>query len=363
MRKQRVRFWATLFSFIFVATAFLSVSSVQAAETITLKFANFFPPPAAQSKICESFIKELEARTHGKVKVKYFPGGQLLKAPGMITGVENGVVDMGMSHIQYTLGRMPVTQTCDLPLAYPSTWVGSHIVNDFYMQFKPEEWKKIKPLWFFTNSPPVLITTKPVRTLEDLKGMIIRAPGPLGDVVKALGGTPAPTPMVETYDALSKGVVQGAFVGIEALKTFRFSEVAKYATVCWKVGATYTFYAVMNKNSYDKLPEDVKATLNTLCGEYAERMPLVWNSIDHAGIQTAKEQGVEIIELSDEEMDKWVKAVAPVVDEYVGQLKGKGFKEADIKSWLEFINQRNAYWTEKQKEYRIKTITGAMDLR
>ena len=169
--------------------------------------------------------------------------------------------------------------------------------------------------------------------------------------------------MVETYDALSKGVVQGAFVGIEALKTFRFAEVAKYATLSWNVGATYTFYVVMNRKSYEKLPPDIKEIFDALCGEYAERMPLVWDAIDYAGMQVGKEQGVEIIELPQEEMDKWFAAVTPVVDNYEEELKKKGFSDQDIKGWLDYINARNAYWTEKQKEYRVRTVIGASDLQ
>jgi TRAP-type C4-dicarboxylate transport system substrate-binding protein len=343
---------------------FAANGPAQAADkTIDLKFANYYPPVAAQSKICEDFIKDLEARTDGKVKVTYYPGGSLLNGPGMIKGIESGIADIGLSHIQYTPGRMPVSEACDQAVGFPSGWVATHVVSDFYNTFKPAEWDKVHPLVMFTNNPSVLVLTKPVKTMDDLKGLTIRAPGPLGEVIKALGGSPAPTPIVETYDAMSKGVVQGAFVSMETLKVFRFAEVAKYVTNAWQVGPTYTFYIVMNKRKYDKLPPDVKEVVDTLAGEYQERMPLVWNAIDYAGKKAGEEQGVEFTELSPAEFDRWEKAAAVTIDDYKARMKEKGFSEADIQKWFDFIAERNDYWTQKQIGLHIKSMTGPADMR
>ena len=91
----------------------------QAAE-VNLKIANFFPPPSKQSKITEEFGKELEARSGGRIKVQYFAGGSLLKAPAMYKGIESGITDIGYAHVYYTPGRMPVTEGAGLPLSLPS---------------------------------------------------------------------------------------------------------------------------------------------------------------------------------------------------------------------------------------------------
>ena len=104
-----------VFLFIFLAFG-LTYAAEEKGKVIELKFANFFPPPAGQSKICEEFIQELEQRTGGRVKVRYFAGGSLLAAPAMIKGIESGTTDIGLSHVEYTLGRFPITEVCDLPL-------------------------------------------------------------------------------------------------------------------------------------------------------------------------------------------------------------------------------------------------------
>jgi len=118
----------------------LAFEGAYAAEkVIKLKAANFFPTPALQSKFLGEFCEEVEKRTEGRVKIEYFAGGSLLKAPRIYQGLSTGIADIGYSHIEYTPGRMPVSGVCELPLGYASAWVASQVTNDFYNHFKPAE--------------------------------------------------------------------------------------------------------------------------------------------------------------------------------------------------------------------------------
>lgn len=333
------------------------------AKVLTLKFANYFPPPAPHSKICEEFARELEKRTNGRIKIQYFAGGSLLKAQRMYEGVVTGIADIGLAHVEYTPGRMPVTEVCDLPLGYPSAWVANQVVNDFYNRFKPKEWNKVKILWMHSCGPNVIICKKPVRKLEDMKGLILRAPGRVGDTIRALGATPAPTPIMETYDAIAKGVIDGVNTPYETLRTFRFAEVAKYVTSSWQVGNVYTFYVAMNKNSYNKIPPDLRGTFDELCGEFKERMALMWNSIDFAGKAFAEKKGVQFIDLSPAEAARWKKAVRPVIDNYIKKMVSRGYSETTVKGWLKFLSDRINYWTKKQVKLYIKSATGPAEMR
>lgn len=332
-------------------------------KVMQLKFANYFPPPAKQSKICEEFIAAVEKRTKGRVKFQYFAGGALLGAPAMYNGIETGITDIGYSHVFYTAGRMPVTEAAGTPLGYPSAWVASHVVNDFYENFKPKEWDKVKVLWMNGAAPSLVISRKPVHNLDDLRGLTIRAPGVAGDIIKALGGTPAPTPMMEVYDAIGKGVNDGVYTPYETIKTFRFAEVAKYTTVSWQVGNTYPFYVAMNKAKYNSLPADIKEIFDRLSGEFSERFALMWNEIDLVGRKFGAEKGVQYIELSNAQVKRWKQAVAPVVDNYVKTMVKKGYSEAEVKGWIKFLEERIAYWTAKQVEYEIPSATGPAEMR
>ena len=334
------------------------------AKAITLNVANFFPPPSSQSKILEAFCRDLEKRTEGQIKANYYAGGSLLGPTAIFDGVVNGVADIGYSHVYYTSGRMPVTEAVGLPLGYPSAWVAGEALNDFYNEFKPKEFDKVRVLLMNTSTPSAIATAKkPVRTLADLKGLTLRAPGIAGEVIKALGATPAPTPMPEVYDAISKGVLDGEASNFETLATFRFAEVVKYSTSVWQITNPYPFYLAMNINSYKKLPPDIQAIFNKLVGEYKERYQLVWNAVDFAGKAFGKKQGVEFIELSPSEAGKFVNAVQPVIEKYVNDMVAKGFSEQEVTGWIDFIRDRIDYWTKKQIEWHIPSIAGPPELK
>jgi len=363
-RNMRIKNFVILAGVIFLSLVFFHAeSAVAQSKVIELKFANYFPPPSAQSKACEEFILELEKRTGGRIKVNYFPGGSLLKAPAIAKGLETGIADIGFSHIEYTPGRFPATEVAELPLGYPTAWVANQIMNDFLNEFKFKEWDKLQILWMHGNGPSQLITKKPVRSLDEMKGLTIRAPGLMAEVISALGATPAPTPVMETYDAIAKGVLDGAFTGGESVKNFRFGEVAKYVLDTWHVGPVYPFYVAMSKEKYNSLPPDLKSILDHLSGEYRERMALVWNAEDFAEQDIGKSVGVTYRDLSKEQFEKWQQAVQPVIEKYVKSMVSAGFAETEVRGWIKWLRERTAYLMEKQKALRIKSATGPAELK
>ena len=334
------------------------------AKVVKLKVANFFPTKALQSIFLEEFCRDLEKRTNGKVKVDYFAGQSLLKAPAMYDGVVDGVADIGYAHVYYTAGRFLVMETCGLPLAYASGWVASQVFNDFYQEFKPKEMDAVKVL-FLNAAPNSAIATKnkPIRKLEDLKGLKIRAPGMPGQIMKALGATPAPTPMMEVYDAISKGVIDGETSNFETLAAFKFAEVVKYTTSIWQINHPYPFYLVMNKNSYAKLPADVKPIFDQLVGEYRERFIIMWNAIDFLGKGFGMKKGVKFIELPESEIKRWQAAVAPVIEDHVKKMVGKGHSEAEVRGWIKFLRERSEFWKKRQIALRIPSAAGPPEVR
>ena len=334
------------------------------AKVIRLKVAQYFPPPSFQSKVLEEFCRELEKRTDGRVKVDYYTGGSLLKAPAMFDGVLSGIADIGYSHVYYTPGRMMVTEAGGLPLGYASGWVASQVYNDFYNEFRPKEFDAVKVLWMNASPNSAIATAKkPIRQLEDLKGLTIRAPSMAGEVIKALGGNPAPTPMPEVYDAIAKGVIDGEASNFETLFAFKFAEVVKYTTSIGQINHPYPFYLAMNKKSYEKMPPDMKDVFNKVVGEYKERYILMWNAIDFVGKKFGLSKGVEIIELAPEEVPKWKEAVAPVFDNYVKTMVGKGFSEAEVKLWISFLRERADYYLKKQIDLRIPSAVGPAEVK
>ena len=333
---------------------FTTYSLSSGAEVIKLKAANYLPPTHKMSLLTDAFCQEIKKRTNGRVEITYYPGGTLLSPVKMFNGITTGITDMGLSHIDYTRGRFPVTEVFDLPLGFPSGWVASQMSSDFYNKFKPTEWDAVQVLYLTTSGPLVLHTiAKPVRTLEELKGLKIRATGQMADVVKALGAVPIPLEMPDVYEAMRRAVIDGITVDLSTLKYWKFADVVKYVTADWRLGTGYTFYFVMNKGKWNSLPDDVKKTFTEVAAEVREKQAALWNEMDLEGKDVFSAQGGQVLSLSDAEATRWIKAVEPVILAYKKDMVSKGHKEAEVDSWLNYIRERTEFWRKQEKQRKI----------
>jgi TRAP-type C4-dicarboxylate transport system substrate-binding protein len=301
----------------------LTATSAFAAETkpIKLTFSIFFPPSHAQAKAATDWAKEIEKRTRNKVQISVFPGGTLTKAPQCYDGVVKGISDLGFSLFAYTRGRFPVLAAVDLPMGYTSGKTASKVAQEFAKNFKPKELSDVKVLYLHAHGPGLLHTKNPVKTLEDLKGMKIRATGLSAKIVEALGGVPVAMPQGDTYEALKKGVVEGTFGPMEVLKGWKQAEVIKYTTECYSVGYTTTFFVVMNLDKWNALPVDIKKIFDEVSEKYTDVHGKVWDSTDQEGRKYTQSLGNEIIPLSDEESARWRKAAEPVINDYIANTR------------------------------------------
>ncbi|MBN2282516.1 MAG: TRAP transporter substrate-binding protein [Deltaproteobacteria bacterium] len=306
--------------------AFLCIPAgpgVVQAQTVNLTYSIFFPPTHDQCKAAVDWAQEVEKRTDGRVRITLFPGGTLTAANQCYDGVVNGISDIGMSCFAYTRGRFPVMEALDLPHGYPSGLVATRVADEFARTMQPEELKDVKVLYIHAHGPGLLHTQKPVRTLEELKGMKIRSTGLSAKVAEALGGVPVAMPQGATYEALQKGVVEGTFTPIETLKGWKQAEVIKYTTDCNSVGYTTAMFVVMNKDKWNSLPQDIRDIMDGISREWVDIHGKVWDSSDDEGRKFTLERGNEILSLTDEESKRWVAAVRPVIDEYISGAEEK----------------------------------------
>jgi TRAP-type transport system periplasmic protein len=342
---------------VFIVSLLFAICSVAtAADVVKLKLANFFPPTHMNSVMLGKYCDELNKKLAGKVELTQYAGGTLLTAPKIAAGVATGVADLGLSNLAYTRGRFPVMEIMELPIGFPSAWIAGHVANDFFDKFKPKEWDGYQVMMLSTSPVNVVQTlNKPVKTLEDLRGMKLRGTGRLGDIVKALGAVPLPIENVELYDGLRRGVVEGAYLPLETLKGFKTGEVLKYVTASWKIGSTYCFYVAMNKNKWNSLPKDVQKTMMDYSKEFTDRWLVEWNNIDIEGKDFLLKQGGQIVTISDAESARWIKAAEPVLEDYKKDLVSKGYKAADIDGWMKFVRERIDYWKAQEKAKNIAT--------
>lgn len=292
-------------------------------ETINLSYSIFFPPTHVQCIAATNWAHEIEQRTEGRVKITIYPAGSLTKADQCYEGVTKGISDLGMSCFAYTRGRFPLMEGLDLPLGYPDGMTATRAANAMIAKYQPAELNDVKVLYVHAHGPGILASKKAVKSLADLKGLKVRATGLSAKVVEALGGTPVAMSQPETYEALSKGVVEATLCPIETLKGWKQGETIQYVIDASGVGYTTAMFVVMNKDKWTKLPADVQKVFTDVSQEWIAKSGAVWDDADKAGREFVTGLKREFIHLPDAEQQKWKDAVKPILEAYVKAAKEK----------------------------------------
>ena len=293
------------------------------AEVIKLSYSIFFPPTHVQCIAATNWAEEIRKRTDGRVQITIYPAGSLTKADQCYEGVIKGISDLGMSCFAYTRGRFPLMEGLDLPVGYPNGLTATRVANAMIQKYQPAELNDVKVLYVHAHGPGILASKKPVKSLADLKGLKVRATGLSAKVVESLGGTPVAMSQPETYEALSKGVVEATLCPIETLKGWKQGEAIEYVVDSSAVGYTTAMFVVMNKDKWAKLPADVQKVFTDVSQEWIAKHGEAWDQADKAGREFVTELKRQFIQIPEAEQQAWKAAVQPVLDNFVAATKAK----------------------------------------
>lgn len=341
MKKLFTRASLIFIGAFFVAAA-IAVPTVQAAS-YDFTYSTFFPPTHVQAKLSVAWIKEIEERSKGQIKIRIFTGGSLTPAPQIYDGVVKGISDFGLSVFAYSPGRFPVLSAVDNPLGYNNAFVATRAINELNQKFKPKEVSDVHICYLFAHGPGLLHTAnKPVTKLEQLAGLKIRATGTSGAIAKAMGAAAVSMSQGETYDALKKNIVDGTLVPIEALEGFKQGEVLKYTTYTYSSSYSQGFFVAMNKKKWESLPPDLQKIITDVSKKYENVTAKAWGDSDESGRQFSLKLGHEFLKLSDEESAKFKAAMKPVFEDYIKQANEKGIDgKAVFKATQEMVEKYN----------------------
>jgi len=308
-----------------------------ADAVITLKYANFPPSSTFPCVQMEHFAEVVAARTDGRVKIRTYPGGMLLDARAIYDGVINGTADIGNFAMSYQPGRFPVAEALDLPHFFPDAKTATRSLEAVMDEFNPPEFKDVVVLSVFTCPPAVLMTTRPVESVADIKGLSIRSSGTGAEIMKRLDAIPTSMPQSEVPEALQKNRVAGNLSSAEVLKDMN------YAVSCPNVFAAdlgvVSFAVVMNKRKFERLPEDLQKILRELGREQSH-----WTAAyvdNHAAESIAwgeKEHNVKVTIPSDADRAALRAAAAPLMEEYVERAKAKGVDGGKVLEVIKMMN-------------------------
>ncbi|MCL4181904.1 MAG: TRAP transporter substrate-binding protein [Burkholderiaceae bacterium] len=315
----------------FVACLGLFATGAQAVDKpVTLEFSSFLPANEKLSLALQEWGRELEKRTNGQVKVNYHPGGTLTPPPQTYDSVVKDIIDVGFGPMGATSGRFPLMEVMDLPLGLNSSYSATMLSNELVKRFKPRELADVKVLFMLSSPPAYIQSRKPVRTLEELQGVKLRAlGGTTVKVIQGLGAVPVSLPPTDVYDALSKGVIDGAPVISDALVALKWEDSLKYTTRNMRTSYANNGYFVMNRKRFASLPAAVQKIVDELSDEYVMKMSRLWDEKEADAVAALKAKGHTTITLSAEEEEKWVRRIEPVYEAYVKDKSARGLPAAE----------------------------------
>lgn len=322
-------------SAIFVIS--LQVPMAQADDKLVLRLGHIWPAVAGPHKqLMQVWADTVERESNGKISVEVYPSATLAKPAAQYEAVKSHIMDVTATVLGYSANRFPLTQIAEIPGLTKNAVHGSCIVQNLFDEgLLEEEFKDTKPLFFFTHGQGLLhLKNHSIKVPEDLAGLRIRRPTTLvAQILENLGSLPVGMPAPDSYQSISRGVIDGVAFPWEATLSFRLNELTKSHT---EVGGLYNvvFLTTMNRDVYDNLPGDLKKVIDNNSGmTWALKAGVLFDQLDLVGRQQALDAGHEIIVVEGGvENPSWKPEIDKATDSYIGSLEKKGLPALEIRN-------------------------------
>jgi TRAP-type transport system periplasmic protein len=325
--------------------AILLAINLASAHAIELKLAYFVGDQHAMSQWLVKWANDLERESGGRITVKRFPGSQMGPVQQHYDFVRTGQADVAWFLHGATPGRFPLTEIVQLPYLVGSAEIGTKVLNDPELRSKyiDAEHRGVKVLLLLTHQPGNVHTTKkPIRTIEDMKGLRLRFASPtIRDFIAALGGTPVGVVPTEQVEQLQKGTIDGVFIDYGGAGiAFKMGGILKYSTEMYSYVSS--FGVAMNPDFWNTLPPDLQALVTKSMTGVEKEVGEAWDALDVPGKKALIDGGAEAIRLSPEENAKFRKIGAEVAEAKVNELESKGMPARAIYTVMKSLAEKHA---------------------
>jgi TRAP-type C4-dicarboxylate transport system substrate-binding protein len=315
-----------------LAAAAAGAAFAAQAQEVALKFNHIWNPSAMASvRVITPWCNKIAAESAGKMKCQVFPAMSLGGTPPqLVDQVRDGVADLIITLPGYTAGRFPVMEVFELPFMTNSAEAGARAAWDFHHKYAPKEFPGTKLLAIWIHDEGYVHTRdRPVKTQADFKGLKMRAPTrQTNKLLTALGATPVGMPLPAIPDAVSKGTIDGFLLPWEVIPSVKLHEMVKYHSETDPAKpALYSsvFIFGMNQAKYDSLPPDLKKVIDNNSGPaLSQQIGKIWDESKAPGRKAAVDRGNTFYMIPAAELDNWIKAGAPLYDEWVADMKKRG---------------------------------------
>ena len=325
-----------------------------AAKTYKLRFTDHNPGRGSRAEAQKWWASEIEKRTNGQVKVKFYWGQALVKAKEALKGIGSGLVDVGTIVGVYTPADLPFWNLANAPFGVRDAWVGMKTWQELH-KTSPElqaetKKKKVRILVNFATGPTNLMSKTPIRSAADLKGLKVRATGGWSKLLVGMGASTVRIGFGELYQALDKGTVDATQNYTYAARAFRHYEVAGHITEV-EMGQVLGFGIGINAKKFNSMPKDVQQVILDVSEETVDKFgKLLVDDIQDAkkamiaGIDGRK---VQFHTMDPAERERWKAQSNFFTDDWLAKMKENGI---DGQPFIDRFNKTRAKYVKELAE-------------
>lgn len=293
----------------------------------------------------------LYERSGGRIQLEII--SRMFSSSDIFSAVAKGKADMGDVPMPWLSGTYPIWNWGEIPGIVsedPVQGLAEELAvykDPEVMKIYDQTMKKYNlKYWFVTQWDPAngIWSEKPVKKLEDLNGMKIRAGGYLANIgLKALGATPVTIAGSELAPAMMAGTVDGVLTSLGYGYSIGLAKVSKYF-VLTPLSPTWTAVTVMNRKSFDSLPPDLQKVVIDVGRELQEMVSLSTTAEYVMSLDTVALSGVKRVRLDKDEFKKALQKVKVVEDEWI-KMKGpwKEKRPALLSAVKDAVKRYNAF--------------------
>ncbi|HZQ60946.1 MAG TPA: TRAP transporter substrate-binding protein [Casimicrobiaceae bacterium] len=297
------------------AAALCLAAAGASAQQVRWRASGSFPAAHSTSIAMETFKKEVARLSNNTIQVDLFPNNTLGGAFEQVDQVRTGQIQMAWGGLSFYDKLVPELSAATLPFGATSIKQAVCEINsDFgkYLEAKAADKGILILGWGNIGARHVTNNKRPIKTVEDMKGLKIRTPaGEAWELTfRALGANPTPIDIKELYQALQQGVVDGQENPYDNMLVRKFYEVQKYLS---NTGHFYDWSGyIINKQAFEKLtPDQQKAVRQALATAITEQLTISERENAKARDELIK-HGMQYTELSPAELAKFRDATKSV---------------------------------------------------
>lgn len=322
----------------------------------TLTLAEPLPANSFAGQMHQWWANQLEKRTHGRVKIKFYWMGSLVKWKDMLYGVSSGIADIGLVASTYTPSNLPLWMLVDMPYNAKDYWAGMRANTDTCL-YQPDVAAELKKNNIIEVAPWCsgefhFSSRQPWTSLSQLKGKTFRSyGGSLIDYLKNLGINPVFMPYSEIYEALNRGTIDGNGTCVlqlsDALKNYEVIKQCTNTESGFVVGGSSL---CMNRQVWDGMPKDIQHIFVQLNYEIAAHWAQALDKIEPKIAEKWKNKGIIMNKLSPADMKISLAAAKKAQESFLNKLESEGLPARRV--WKYFRSRVIKYQTEvKEKGY------------